>query len=570
MLLALILPASALGQAVSQHADVTTTERSGPLPALAGIPLSFACSARLDADHPALRRYPGEDAEDLARASGLQDTGAWVDQTLCAHLWKVLERAGAHEAPSDVRLPARGVLTASLQRMWIEGSRVVEQRIGSTIMPVSIPHWAVAMSWTIRFDVEYSGDSVERGAEGALTLEMSGAAEQEDYAPLRLGALLRGASLQTFADLPRVLADDAHLGDLLFAVVPSPERAPDALALSGDAAAGFWQLLSTRSEQRHDAMAFYLASDVLTRARRVEMARWFLVNDPDVALRKDALGWLLRQEDPDLEADFSESMMQLLSWLVLRERSSRVRAEAVRVLGTRPGEQTRMLLIAASTDSDQRVADRATSGLRKEPPPTAADLERVPTEPSMPALAAWTSALDGRVAPTEPSPQSLVGLALGLGGPAAETWLSRWAAKGNLGPGDESWALDAWSRMVRSGSLRVKLHTLDRLSGMAGQTPIAELVEERIAKESEPVVRAAAIRALRRFDRPGLDALLIEASRSTKTEVRVAAVEALTEVPGARVDERLEALSSGDPDGKVRRKARRVLRTRAKEAWERG
>lgn len=416
LLLALILPASALGQAVSQHADVPATERSGPLPALAGIPLSFACSARLDADHPALRRYPGEDAEDLARASGLQDTGAWVDQTLCGHLWKVLERAGAHEAPSDVRLPARGVLTASLQRMWIEGSRVVEQRIGSTIMPVSIPHWAVAMSWTIRFDVEYSGDSVERGAEGALTLEMSGAAEQEDYAPLRLGALLRGASLQTFADLPRVLADDAHLGDLLFAVVPSPERAPDALALSGDAAAGFWQLLSTRSEQRHDAMAFYLASDVLTRARRVEMARWFLVNDPDVALRKDALGWLLSQEDPDLEADFSESMMHLLSWLVLRERSSRVRAEAVRVLGTRPGEQTRMLLIAASTDSDQRVADRAMSGLRKEPPPTAADLERVPTEPSMPALAAWTSALDGRVAPTEPSPRSLVGLALGLGG----------------------------------------------------------------------------------------------------------------------------------------------------------
>lgn len=124
--------------------------------------------------------------------------------------------------------------------------------------------------------------------------------------------------------------------------------------------------------------------------------------------------------------------------------------------------------------------------------------------------------------------------------------------------------------MVRSGSLRVKLHTLDRLSSMAGQTPIAELVEERIAKESEPVVRAAAIRALRRFDRPGLDALLIEASRSTRTEVRVAAVEALTGVPGARVDERLEALSSGDPDGKVRRKARRVLRTRAKEAWERG
>lgn len=566
----LLVPTLASAQGASQHSPVADDAVRGPLPALAGIPIEYSCVASLPPDHPALRRYPGEDAEDLTRMSGSTRPDVFVGEVLCAYLWRMLEDAGAHQAPSDVRLPARGVLIARLQRMWIEGSRVVEQRIGATIMPVSIPHWAVAMSWELEFAVEYAGGAVERADSGHLTFELSGAAEQDDYAPLRLGALLRGASIDTFSDLPRVLADDGHLGDLLFAVVESPTQAPDLLGLDGEAEEGFWQLLSTLSEQRHDAMAFYLASDRIERKQLVEMARWFVVNDPDVSLRRDALGWLLQEEDPDLDSEFSEPIMDLLAWLVLRERSSRVRAEAVRVLGTRPGEQVRTLLIAASTDTDKRVSDRAMSGLRKEPPPTAADLASIPESPTIPSLTSWTSALDGRVSPTAPVPQTLAPLALSLGGPAADTWLSRWAVKGRIGPEDEAWALPIWARMAREGSLRVRMHTLGRLSAQAEQTPVAELVEDRVKNEKEPMARASAIRALKRFDRPGVDSLLIQASRSTDPDVRLAAVDALTRVPGDRVDDRLEELSSGDPANKVRRRARRVLRTRAKEAWDQG
>jgi len=542
----------------------------GPLPVLAGVPIDFGCEASLPLDHPALRRYPGEDAEDLARLGGGVRPDVLVEQVLCTYLWQTLENAGAHPAPPDVRLPARGVLSARLKRMWIEGSRVVEQRIGSTIMPVSIPHWAIAMSWEFDFAVEYGADAGERGASGNLTFELSGSAEQDDYVPLRLGALLQGASFDAFSELPRVLGDDGHLGDLLFAVVESPRQAPELLGLEGGAEEGFWQLLSTRADQRHDAMAFYLASNQVEKKRLVEMARWFVVNDPDVSLRRDALGWLLQEENPDIDSEFSGSFMDLLEWLVLRERSSRVRAEAVRVLGTRPGEQVRTLLIAASTDSDKRVSDRAMSGLRKEPPPTAADLARVPGSPVTPRLAPWTTTLDGRVAPTVPAPQTLIPLALSLGGRAADTWLSKWAVMGRIRPEDEAWVLPVWARMTREGSLRVRMHTLDRLGTQAHKTPVAELVEERVKNEQEPMARVSAIQALKKFDRAGVDTLLIQASRSTDIDVRLAAVEGLTRVPGSRADQRLEELSTADPTSKVRRRARRALRTRAKEAWGQG
>ncbi len=567
---ALLPLALAAPWAVAQEGAPSALQQDGPLPALAGVPIEFDCVATLPLDHPALRRYPGEDGEDLARSAGLPDPATWLDQTLCGYLWDELESAGAHAAPRDVRLPARGVLVARLQRVWIEGSRVIEQRIGSTIMPVSVPHWAVATAWELDFAVAYAGSADERTGEGSLTFELAGAAEQDDYAALRLDSLLRGASLDTFSDLPRVLADDGHLGDLLFAVVPTPAGAPQILGLDGPSAEGFWQLLSTRSEQRHDAMAFYLSADRLDRARRVELARWFLLNDPDVSLRRDALGWLLQQEDPDTDQGFSEPMMDLLGWLVLRERSSRVRAEAVRVLSTRPGEQVRSLLVAASTDPDKRVSDRATSGLRREPPPTAAELATTPAAPSMPSLAAWTASLDGRVAPRDPAPQSLVALALAVGGPAADAWLVRWAAKGKTTPGDQPWVLDAWSRMVAEGSPRVRVHTLERMGRDAGQASVAALIEQRVKLEREPTVRAAAISALRAFGRPGLDTLLVDASRDSDPDVRIAAVEAMTSVPGARVDERLQQLASGDPDNRVKRKARRVLRVRAKEAWDQG
>lgn len=536
---------------------------AGPLPDLAGVPLDLRCTATLPPSHPALRRYPGRDAVDLSREMNAEDPSTWVGDALCAHLWAQLEEAGAHAAPRDVKLPARAVLTASLQRLWIEGSRIVEQRIGSTIMPVSIPHWAVATSWQMTFGVEYA-DARRTEPSSGLSFEMAGSAEQDDYAPLRLDALLHAASLDAFSPLPRLLADEGQLGDLLFALVESPD-APSLLGLEGEAADGFWQLLSTRADQRHDAVAFYLSADALPVTRRRDLARWFLLNDPDVSLRRDVLAWLVSQERP--EGDFSDELTRMLAWLVLRERASRVRAEAVRVLGERGGESVRWLLVAASTDPDKRVSDRAMSGLRNEAPPTAAELETLPEPPTMPRVPEWTRALDGRVSPEEPPARSLARLALALGGPAAETWLARWAARGEV---DGAWVVDVWRELAVRGSVRVRKQVLVRLAEEGARPGVPELIEERIRDEDEPSVRVAAIQAVSQVHRAGLDSLLIEVSRESNPSLRIAAVEVMAGVPGDRVQQRLERLAGDDPEGKVRRAARKALKARAKAAWKQG
>ena len=572
--LALLLfaaPSVGLAQDVVPQQDpaVEPAPRIGPPPPLAGIPLALRCDATLPEDHPALRRYPGQDLNDLA-ADVETEAQEWADDYLCGILWEVLEEGGAHPAPDDVRLPARAVLTASLQRLWIEGSRVVEQRIGSTIMPVSIPHWAVAMAWEFSFTVEYGatdeGGELRRASGQELKLSLGGTAEQDDYAPLRMGSLLRAASLEAFSDLPWLMADDGHLGDLLFALVDAPPLAPPELGASGGLADGFWQLLSTDARQRHDALAFYLSSPLVPRERRTEMAHWFLLNDPDVTLRRDALGWLMLGESTDVDAPLGADTYGLMEWLVLKDRSSRMRGEAVRVLAQRGGEASRPLLVAASTDVDPGVADRAISGLRDQPPPTAEELERVPDDPAPPALAAWTRSLDGRVAAGDQDARdrALLALALASRSPAADTWTIRWIARGASEEHDLVWAVDAWRDLATDGSVRVKREALLRLGRESTRPSVAEVLVERIRDEAEPALRVVAIEGLLRFDVRGLRPALLAASRSTNAGVRTAAVDALAAVKGKDVDDRLTRLAAEDPTAKVRRRAKKALRTRAR------
>jgi hypothetical protein len=569
--LLLVQPATSVAQDTAPQRDpIGQTMRPGPPPPLAGIPIALKCDALLPFDHPALRRYPGQDLNDLAVEAEADNAQAWAQTHLCETLWEVLAQAGAHPAPDDVRLPARAVLTASLNRLWIEGSRVVEQRIGSTIMPVSIPHWAVAMSWDFAFFIDYSRapeQPVERTGSGELELSLGGAAEQDDYAPLRMGALFRAAALEAFADLPWVVADDGHLGDLLFGLVAAPGSAPAALGVEGDLAAGFWQLLSTDARQRHDALAFYLSSPLVRFARRLELARWFLLNDPDLALRRDALGWVMQSESRDPEAELTGPTQDLLAWLILKDRSSRMRAEAVRVLSMRSGDAERALLVAASTDEDARVADRAITGLKGAPPPTAAELEAIPSEPAMPALASWTSALDGRVPAGSRTSrdQALLTLALASRSPAADTWMVHWAAGGATDEADLAWALDSWRELATAGVERVRREALLRLGRESHRPSVAEVLVSRIRDEPEAALKVVAIEGLQRTDVKGLRTALLKVSRSTDVGVRSAAVTALAGVRGRDVDERLTSVADGDPVAKVRRRARKALRTRAKQ-----
>lgn len=574
--LLLAQPAVAVAQdSAAQRSPRVDGARPGPPPPLAGVPIALRCEALLPLDHPVLGRYPGQDLNDLAVLAEVADAQTWTQAHLCDTLWDVLTESGAHPAPDDVHLPARAILNATLRRLWVEGSRVVEQRIGSTIMPVSIPHWAVAMAWDFEFSVDYSGGaepSREGAPAGALQLSLGGAAEQDDYADLRMGSLLRGAALEAFADLPWVMADDGHLGDLLFALVPSPPSAPPEMGVSGALADGFWQLLSTDARQRHDALAFYLSCEQVPFGRRLEMARWFLLNDPDLGLRRDALGWVVQGESADRDERFSDETHDLLAWLVLKDRSSRMRAAAVHVLGSRSDEASHALLVAASADEDARVADRALTGLRGAPPPTSAELELIPKEPSPPAVAAWTRALDGRVTTGSGASRDrdLFALALAAGGPAAETWMVRWVARGVVADGDLGWAVGAWRGLATDGSPRVRRETLLRLGRESADDSAAEALVARIRGEPEPDLKVVAIEALGRVDVDGLRPALLEASGAPEVAVRAAAVTALTQVPGVAVYERLTKAAAEDPAGKVRRRARKALRSRAKAELEAG
>jgi hypothetical protein len=133
------------------------TQEGPPLP-LAGVPVDFRCAALVPPDHLLLRRHTGQDLFDLARDGEEEpaDPAGWLEAYLCDSIWAVLENAGAHASPRDVRLPARAVLSVELVSAELEGTRTVEQRIGSSVMPVNVPHWQLAVRWAVGFEIEYA------------------------------------------------------------------------------------------------------------------------------------------------------------------------------------------------------------------------------------------------------------------------------------------------------------------------------------------------------------------------------------------------------------------------------
>jgi len=541
-----------------------------PLP-LAGVPVDFQCDVELPPGHALLDHHTGQDLHDLAREGSEEppDLGLWLEDYLCSLIWSEMTVAGAHASPPDVRLPARAVLEVRLTSAFLEGTRTVEQRIGSSVMPVNVPHWQLSLRWALSFGIEYA--AVEDALivkTGSLDLNPSAGAEQDDYSPLRVGALLRASTRGAFRELPRILADEGRLGDLLFAVVDRPPAAPADLGVAGALSDGFWNLLAPRSDHRHDSLAFYLASERVPHAARVSMARWFLLNDSDLGLRRDALAWLMGQEAPaDAERTLSPPQRSLLHWILARDKSPRMRAEVATALIGRTGDEVRDLLLVASVDPDRRVSDVATSALRKFAPPTSAELQAADLAPAPPSLEPWTLALDGRIAlpPGNPDRYLLV-LATAAGGPAADTWTARWLDYGVLADDDDDWGLQAWQALAAHPNPWVRERTLARLRQEVGMVEVEQILLARIQAEEDPVLQVAAIEALDRGTAPGTVGALLIASEANDAGVRSAAATALGRVPGREARARLELMSTNDSDGRVRRKAKKALRAHGRLA----
>jgi hypothetical protein len=497
----------------------------------------------------------------------------WLDEMMCDRLWKMLEAAGAHAAPDDVRLPARAILEAKLVDLQISGSRVVDQRIRGSILQVAVPHWSLAVRWSMSFAVHYPSENSEGDESSLLSapplkLNPRAGAEQDDYARLRLGALLEVTAARAFATVPAVIGDDGRLGDLLFARVERPPTSPSELEAPDGIAEQFWQLLVSDPKHRHDALAFHLASDLIPLGSRMELAYWFLLNDSNPTLRKDALAWLLRTERaPAAEQPLSPRLNIAMDWLLARDGSPRMRGQVVTSLTDRTTDDVRDLLLRASTDRARVVADRAITALRQFSGATLADYERIERDPIPPTMASWTVALDGRVVVPDGSPAShRLSLVRAAGGPAAETWITRWLRSGRVEPEELPWAMTAWEDLLGHESTGVRREVIARLGRETEREDARALLAASIVSEEVPELRIAAILGIGEVRDPDALVAILSAAEDDDPGVRRAAAEALTVIPGRRAEVRLESLRDNDPDAKVRRRARQSLRKRAKAA----
>ncbi|MEE2828473.1 MAG: hypothetical protein VX498_04725, partial [Myxococcota bacterium] len=376
---------------LSLAADAPTEDpglSSQPLP-LDGIPMDFRCSAELDPGHPLLMDQPGIDLHEL-RTDPKEDPEAVLSRLLCGQIWQRLEEAGAHRIPTGLSLPAHARIDLRLESATIIGQRIINQRIGRTVVPVVVPHWSLVLQWALEFSVQFA----QGGRGQTFSLRPRSGAEQGDYEALRLDRLLAATTRSSFRGLPRLLADEGNLGDLLFVLVEQPEAAPSEFGLPEVLDRNFWLLLSWNTEARHAAMAFVLSAPRVDLDVRRELARWFILNDPDVGTRRDALAWLLNNPaEPDTELDTEQA--QLITWLLRSDRSARMRSEAVQLIHQKNSPLARKLLLIASTDTDLRVADLAGTHLRRLPAATARELSELTVTPEPPKLDPWTAALDG-------------------------------------------------------------------------------------------------------------------------------------------------------------------------------
>jgi hypothetical protein len=540
--------------------SVASAAQSGPLE---GVPLVFSCDVNLDLYHPLLRDYAGRDLYDFI-TEPIIDPVAVLSEWLCGRVWSGLAQAGAHHPPAGIKLPAVASLHVELISAVLTSERIAQEFFGRELSFTPVPHWAVDLLWTMEFALIDGSGRPNHSLRG----ELSGGASHGDYVGLQMDSLLAKAIDRSFASLPERLVEEGGLGNLFFAPVDRPIETPGPLEAPSGLDSSFGLLLGSDVEVRHAAMAILLSCQRLNPAARSDLARWFLLNDPDVVLRQDALTWLL---SPSSEQNLSleTTQVSLLRWVLQADRSWRMKSRVVEMISQREGDATLTLLLLASMDPDIRVSDLANTKLRRLPPAVPAEMDEALRTALRPTLPTWTAALDGRVTSQPGSDlRQLVSMAEASASEVGVRWLSRWLSQQSSPGSDDHWVWDAWTRLAAHSSPELRAACLARFAAEMRHVRTGALVVERIYNEPLASLRARAIGLLDHPAIPGALGAVLEASRSPSAEVRRTSAGALAMMSDRESAKRLEALVE-DADRKVRRAAKKSLRKRKRAAQKR-
>ena len=492
--------------------NVQAAERQVVLP-LSGVPLLFDCEAHLSPSSPLLKpKRSGSDIDSLG-VSEDTDPSELVSARLCSGIWKILQDAGAHSPPPGLQLPATASLRVRLIDDLAESTiQTTRWRDGTSYIQYT-PRWSLESYW--EFDVAIQTDGGLQpvvGAEGA-----GGVVAGPAYAPLDLPRMLDQSARSAFRALPSFLASEGSLSNLTMSHLARPEKAPLQLQAPTELSDSFWLLMVHDKGARHGALAMLLGSEALAGDARSDLARWYLLNDPDSMLRIDALKWLFGANSEEGRLLQIEEAA-LLRWVLYWDPSFRVRQTAVEVISGLGGDEVIDLLFLASMDPKVEVADLASSYLRRGKAPTSKLIDSLIEGLKRPELPRWTAVVDGRVdASTAEIEGALVEFALSSpGGPVSSSPSVGSKKNGSRYP---RVGFGVWARLLplRTHHSRRSHRTPRRHCGTAGQEDLAE----RIALETNDELRVA---GLNQLEHPGegIETILI-ASKAKSPAVRRAA-----------------------------------------------
>ncbi|MEE2830639.1 MAG: hypothetical protein VX498_15735 [Myxococcota bacterium] len=535
---------------------VQAAQKQARLP-LSGVPLLFDCEAHLSPSSPLLRpKMSGADISSLG-VSGDTDPSDLVSDRLCSGIWKILQDAGAHTPHPGLSLPATASLRVRLIDDLAESTiQTTRWRDGTSYIQYT-PRWSLETYWEFEFTIQTDcGHQPVQLAEGARGV-FAGPA----YAPLELPLMLDQNARSAFGALPSFLTSEGGLSNLTMSHVERPESAPPPLKAPPELSEAFWLLMVHNKSSRHGALAMLLGSEALAGDARSDLARWYLLHDPDSMLRIDALKWLFAANSEEGRL-LGATEAELLRWVLYWDPSFRVRQAAVEVIAGLGGDEVIDLLFLAAMDPKVEVADLASSYLRRGKAPTSELIDSLIEGLTRPELPRWTAAVDGRVdATTAEIEGALVDFALSSPGEASQQFAIRWLREKRIEGTPESWVWGSWAKLAAAENTLIRAAAIERLGRHGGEPQGRKILLERIARETNEELRVA---ALNQLEHPGEDIeTIIAASRSMSPNVRRAATRLLQFGEDSASRARLEELSL-DNERKVKKAAKKALRKRNK------
>ena len=541
---------------------VQAAEKQVSLP-LSGVPLHLDCEAHLSPSSPLFKpKTSGADIYSLGVTEGT-DPSDLVSDRLCSGIWKILQDAGAHAPHPGLPLPATASLRVRLIDDLAESTiQTTRWRDGTSYIQYT-PRWSLETYWELEFTIQTDcGQQPVQLVEGARGV-FAGPA----YAALDLPLMLDQSARSAFGVLPSFLASEGGLSNLTMSHVPRPESAPPPLQAPTELSQAFWLLMVHDKGSRHGALAMLLGSEALAGDARKELAQWYMLNDPDSMLRIDALKWLFEANSEEgrlLESDEAD----LLRWVLYWDPSFRVRQAAVEAIAGLGGDEVIDLLFLAAMDPKVEVADLASSYLRRGKAPTSELIDSLIEGLTRPELPKWTAAVDGRVdASSAEIEGTLVDFALASPGEASQQFAIRWLREKRIDGTPQGWTWTSWAKLSAAEDPVVRAAVIERLGRHGGEPQGQKILLERIATETDEVLRVG---ALNQLEHPGEGIeTILTASRSKSPAVRGAAARLLQfgEENASRV--RLEELSRDDVR-KVKKAAKKALRKRSKRDRKKG